>query len=147
YGFPALAHRYQVLGGKPVEIDESNLVDLSRLLINIYGVRYIEHPRLQKLMEKNKISVRDFLSGPDEATAFTNKEYVKLHQSTLRKVDVLANIIERTDNGSLKTNAKWKDMYGGYPGVIGEILKENWLVSIISFVSAIAGIAAIFMQK
>lgn len=147
YGFPALAHRYKVLGGNPLEINDSNLVDLSRLFVAIYGIKYIDHPRLQKLMEKNKITNKDFLSGSDEATAFKEKEYVKLHQSTLRKVDILANMIERSGNGSLKTNAKWQDSYGIYPEAVGEFLKEHWIVSIISFISAIAGIVALFLQK
>lgn len=147
YGFQALAHRYKVLGGVPEEIDESKLVDLSRSLLSIYGTRYIEHPRLQKLIEKNKITHKDFLNGADEAAAFEKKEYVKLHQSTLRKVDVLANILERSEDGSLKTNASWKDIYGSYPEALGEFLKEHWLISLIGFISAIAGIVAIFLPK
>ena len=147
YGFPAIAHRYRVLGGNPLEINESNMVDLARLLVAIYGTQYISHPRLQKLMEKNKITDKDFLSGADEATAFQKKEYVKLHQSTLRKVDVIANISERLGNGVLKTNAKWKDIYGSYPAALGEFLKEHWIFSLISFISAIVGLAVLFFPK
>jgi hypothetical protein len=147
YGFQALAHRHKVLGGVPEEIDESKLVDLSRSLVSIYGVRYIEHPRLQKLMEKNKITHKDFLNGADEAVAFEKKEYVKLHQSTLRKVEVIANIIERSDDGSLKTNASWKDIYGSYPEALGEFLKEHWVISLIGFISAVAGIVTMFLPK
>jgi hypothetical protein len=147
YGFQAIAHRYRVLGGQPVAIHESNLVDLARLIAAIYGVGYIGHPRLQKLVEKNKISEKDFLNGADEATAFDNNEYVKLHQSTLRKVDILANIAERADNGSLKTNSTWKDLYGNYPEAVGEFLKEHWIISIIAFISAIAGIISLFLQR
>lgn len=147
YGFPALAHRYRVLGGKPLEINESNLVDLARLLVAIYGTKYISHPRLQKLMEKNKITDKDFLSGADEAAAFKNKEYVKLHQSTLRKVDILANITQRLGDGILETNAKWKDIYGSYLTAFNELIKEHWIVSLISLISSIAGIVALFLQK
>ena len=146
YGFQAIAHRYKVLGGNPREIDDSNRVDLSRLLTDIYGDNYISHPRLQKLMEKNDITHRDFLAGAEEADAFKNKDYVKLHQSTLRKVNLIAKIAERAENGSLKTNARWKDIYGGYPEAIGEFLKENWLISLLSFISAILGIVGIVIQ-
>lgn len=120
YGFPALAHRYKVLQGKPEEISESKLVDLSRILIAIYGIGYIQHPRLKSLIEKNCITHRDFLDGQAEALAFINKQYVKLHQSTLRKVDVLTNIIELAADGSLKTNSTWKDIYGNYPTAVVE---------------------------
>lgn len=147
YGFPAIAHRYKVLGGQPSEIHESNLVDLARIITAIYGVGYIGHPRLEKLVEKNKITDRDFLSGANEASAFINKEYVKLHQSTLRKVDILANIIERVDNDSLKTNSTWKDLYGNYSEAVGEFLKENWVVSVITFIGTIGGIILWFFSK
>jgi hypothetical protein len=147
YGFQAIAHRYRVLGGQPDEIHESSLVDLARLITAIYGVGYVGHPRLEKLVEKNKISDKDFLTGANEAIAFNDKEYVKLHQSTLRKVDILANIIERADNHSLKTNSTWKDLYGDYPEAVGEFLKENWLITLIAFISAVAGIIALFLPR
>lgn len=150
YGFPAIAHRYKVLQGDPEEINESKLVDLSRLLIAIYGVGYIQHPRLTSLVEKNSITHRDFLDGKTEADAFINKQYVKLHQSTLRKVDVLANIVERAADGSLKTNSSRKDMYGNYLTAFIELIKENPIISavvgVISFVSAVAGIIALFVK-
>lgn len=140
YGFHAIAHRYEVLSGQPVEIHESQLEDLSRLIVAIYGLRYINHPRLPNLVQKNDISTLDFLSGAEEAAAFNNKEYVKLHLSTLRKVEILANIAERADMGILKTNTRWIDIYRLYPQVIGEWLKEHWLASLISFIIAVIGL-------
>jgi hypothetical protein len=139
YGFQAIAHRYRVLGGEPQEIHERNLVDLSRILYAIYGSHYVEHPRLQNIVEKNKISNRDFLSGREEAEAFEEGEYVRLHYSTLRKVDTLANIAQRADNGSLVTNATWKDRLRPYPQVIGDFVKEHWLAQIILAVLAVVG--------
>ena len=100
------------------------------------------------MIEKNRITDKDFLSGADEATAFENNEYVKLHQSTLRKVDILANIAERSDNGTLKTNSTWKDLYGNYPEALGEFIKEHWVISIIVFIltviGTVVGIIALF---
>lgn len=139
YGFQAIAHRYKVLGGQPVEIHEGNKADLSRLLSNIYGRHYIDHPHLQKLVEKNKISDQDFLPGADEAAAFKNREYVKLHFSTLRKVYALANIVQRADEGSLETDSTWRDSYGIYPQAVGEWLNEHWFVQIIGALFAIVG--------
>jgi transcriptional regulator with XRE-family HTH domain len=146
YGFEAIAHRYKVLSGQPIEIHDSNLVDLSNLLIWIYGVKYIHHPRLPNLIEKNRISHREFLTGEEEARAFEDKDYVKLHQSTLRKVDILASIAERTADGSLKTIAKISDIYGGYFIAFSEFIKENWIIALISLISAILGIIAIFIK-
>lgn len=56
-------------------------------------------------MEKNHITKLDFLTGAEEASAFEAKEYVKLHQSTLRKVDVIAIIAVMAHEGTLKTEA------------------------------------------
>ena len=137
YGFAALEHRAQVLGVTPVVIPEENRYDLSRMLISIYGVGYIGNPRLEKLIEKNNISHRDFLVGAEEAKAFENSEYLKLHQSTLRKVDIFANIAGRAENGTLKTNATWWEMNGGTLAAVGEGLREHWFVSTISAIGTI----------
>jgi len=150
YGFPAIAHRFKVLQGIPEDISESKLVDLSRLLIDIYGAGYIQHRRLPNLVAKNQLTHKDFLDGEAEADAFTNKQYVKLHQSTLRKVDALANIVELAANNTLKTNSTWKDIYGGYPAAVVETIKENpiisGLVGLIGFVSAVVGIITLFIK-
>lgn len=144
YGFPAIAHRYRVLKGKPIDIDNANLYDLSRILIDIYGVKYINHPRLESLVEKNKITKQDFLNGKEEAFAFESKQYVRLHQSTLRKVDIFANILDRVDNNILITNATWKDVYGNYPQALLEFLQEKWwivaVIGLLGIVSDILGI-------
>ncbi|MEN6413026.1 MAG: hypothetical protein ABFC84_09780 [Veillonellales bacterium] len=148
YGFEAIEHRYKVLGGTPTEIPEQNRIDLNRLLIDIYGVGYIGHPRLTKIIELNKISNKDFLTGSDESEAFINKEYVRLHFSTLRKVDILANIADRADQGSLLTNTTWKENINFIPQVIGEWFKENWLASlllgIISIIGLVLGLIQLF---
>ncbi len=144
YGFPAIAHRYKVLQGKPEELHENQLVELSRLLKAIYGDNYIQHPRLQSLVEKNNLSYPEFLDGKAEADAFRNKEYVKLHQSTLRKVHVIANILERAANGSLKTNSSQKDIYGDYLIAFFEWIKENPITKgILALIGAVSGLITI----
>jgi hypothetical protein len=112
YGFPALEHRYRVLGGKPPHLPETDLFELPRILKRIYGPDYISHNRLENLMAKNNISSLTFLTGAEEASAFDAKDYVKLHQSTLRKVDVIAIVATKAHEGTLKTGAKWRDQYG-----------------------------------
>ena len=129
YGFAAIEHRTRVLGGVPIQISEDRKFDLSRALVDLFGVGYIGHPRLENLLEKNKITAKDFLTGKQEADAFDNKEFVKLHQSTLRKVDCLANLFERAMNGSLKTNSTWFERHGFSLVAVGEWAKEHWLVT------------------
>ncbi|MDQ3774040.1 MAG: hypothetical protein M3461_06575 [Pseudomonadota bacterium] len=131
YGFAAIEHRYRVLGGQPILIPEDRKFDLARALVDLYGVAYIGHPRLESLVKKNKITDRGFLTGAQEAAAFDNKEFVKLHQSTLRKVDTLPNIFERASNQSLKTNSSWFEQHGFTPAVLAEWAKEHWLITLL----------------
>ena len=131
YGFKAIENRFLVLGGNPFIINDSNKIDLSRLLIQYYGVGYIDHPRMEKLIDYNHISAKDFLSGAEEAKAFENKEYVKLHMSTLRKVDVFANILNRVINKKLKVKSKWYEMYGlSFQGVFN-YCREKWWIQLL----------------
>jgi hypothetical protein len=146
YGFQALAHRYKVLGGSPVEIHESQLFDLSRIFLALYGPKYIGHPRLHKLFEKNNLIHKDLLSGAEEAISFDKKEYVKLHQSTLRKLDNFETLAERANDGTLKTDAKWSYTLRDYPEAVGDFLRENWIVTILVFVITIVGFIYTFIQ-
>lgn len=112
YGFHALELRCRILGGEPYVIQNANKFDLSRILIGIYGKAYIGHPRLEVLMDRNKISSKNFKTGVEEAELFDQKNYVALHQSTLAKTDVLSNVCQLSFEGELKTNANWWKLYG-----------------------------------
>lgn len=143
YGFSAIEHRFRVLGGTPIQIAEDRKFDLSRALVDLYGVGYIGHPRLEKLITKNKITNKDFLTGKEEAAAFDAKEFVKLYQSTLRKADTLANVFKRTSTNSLKTNSSWMERHGYTPSAVAEWAKEHWLVSAL----AVGGIILTFFIR
>ncbi|MEA9653318.1 hypothetical protein ABFU65_20120 [Xanthomonas campestris pv. raphani] len=141
YGFQAIEHRHRVLGGNPHEVKDEKKIDLSRLLISIYGVRYAGHPRLESIMQTNRITHRDFLVGRDEAAAWNNREFVKLHQSTLRKVDVIANVAGRAHNRTMVTQAPWQDRLHFHPAVVVEVVKEHWFFSFLGIVSLTAALA------
>ena len=112
-----------------------------------YGFKAIEHRYSVlggKLLEKNHIQARDYLCGAEEATAFENKEYIKLHMSTLRKVDVFADLLTRAINNTLKTDAKWSEVYGMSPQGIFDYCKSKWWIQIILsivtlFIGAVLG--------
>jgi hypothetical protein len=139
YGFQAIEHRYQVLGGQPFVVQDDKKIDLSRLLIDIYGVGYIEHPRMEKLLARNEITPLDFLSGPGEAAAFEQRNYVALHQSTLRKVGVLADIAARAYDRNLKTNTTWWEMHGGHIRTVVNWMAENKTFQLFAGLASIAG--------
>lgn len=131
YGFEAIEYRYKILGSKPVSIDSNKKYDLARILTNKYGLKYIGHPRLEKLIEKNHITQKDFLTGKEEAMYFDRKEFIKLHQSTLRKVDILQTIFERTLDNSLSTDAKITDIYGISLQGLFLMTQEHWLACLV----------------
>jgi hypothetical protein len=148
YGFAAIEHRYSVLGGTPVIVEDDKKIDLARLLIDIYGVKYISHPWLETLLAKNSIKPLDFLTGPQEAQAFENRNFVSLHQSTLRKVDVIANIAERAHDRHLKTNTTWWEMHGGRFRTVLDWLAENKLIAGLASLASIIGLGiAIYTLK
>ena len=45
------------------------------------------------------------LNDKEESIAFNSKEFIKLYQSTLGKIDILSSLLERVLDESLKTNA------------------------------------------
>lgn len=134
YGFDAIANRYRILGGEVFEIDEDRKYDFPRILGKIYTYGYEKNKpdgRLLNLAARNNISTIDALKGVDESTAFDNKEYLKLHKSTLRKVDLIDSLIDRTYKDELKVCVKKKHIYGlTIPGVI-EIVKNNLVLVVI----------------
>lgn len=140
YGFPALAHRCKVLGGSPVEVHDSQLIDLARILGAMYGEKYIGHPRLETLVDKNGLTKVGFLNGAEEAQAFDSREYVKLHQSTLRKVHIFESILVRIENRTLKTDASFLEKYGGYLGALVGFSSEHPVGALLTLAGTIASI-------
>ncbi len=143
YGFSAIEHRFQVLGGEPYTVPDDKKTDLARVLVSLYGRQYVNHDelgRLQGIIKLNHITDKSVLTGKEEADAFESGDYIKLHQSTLRKVDCLSNIIERTVDGSLVKNASWKDKYGVHPKAIVEYVREHWLWSLFVMFAIVTGL-------
>ena len=126
YGFGAINNRYEILKGKYYEIKEENKFDLADKLKEFYGKNYIEHPRLEKICDYNKIDRKDFLSGQEEAKAFEEKRYLDLHRSTLRKVKNLKEIFEKMIDNSLKHKSKLKDTYGISIQSLYDFIKDDW---------------------
>ena len=130
FGFEAISHRYMALGGRPIDIDDNTKIDIGRVLSDMYGPDYIPHPRIEALCHKNTLTMTHFLTGGQEAKAFEDGEYVKLHQSTLRKVENLHIIIERASEGTLKTDSTLIKLYGISPQSIYQMAQENWILAV-----------------
>ncbi len=76
-----------------------------------------------------------------------NQEYIKLHQSTLRKVDCISNVLHRVIKNSLKTNAKWIDRHGFHPKIVIELIKEHWIWTLLSMVAVVVGFIYNFFKS
>lgn len=119
YGFQAIEHRYRILKNKldpknkniqmPI-INDVNKYDLSLLLIHKYGPGYIGNPRIKKLMELNKMSPKDFLTGEQEAQAFNDGNFHILLMSTLSKVTLFSHFLQKAIDNDLKNNSRKSDV-------------------------------------
>ena len=99
---------------------------------------------MPNLLEKNRIGLKDFLTGQDEADAFDRKDYVALHQSTLRKVDVISNIAHRTYERSLKTNLTWFEHNMPSVRAAADWFSHHWIVTLVGAVGVV-GAAIVWM--
>ena len=109
-----------------------------------YACCTIDYDHLKKykriIIEYNNIKAKDFLRGADETEAFKNKEYIKLHRSTLRKVDVLANLLNRAIDKKLKVKSRWYEIHGLSPqGVFDYFTSRWWFRLIWTIISMVLG--------
>jgi hypothetical protein len=105
YGFETLAHRYYVLTGKNApQIDIDNRINIAEILNGLYGHSYVKDPHMENLMLLNWGALkRDFVPGKEEIQLFKQKEYARLHASTVSKVRLFSDITERILDRKLKT--------------------------------------------
>lgn len=143
FGFQAIEHRYRVLGGNPCIIEENDKFDVADILQKVYGPNYSKKPMLVNVCSLNEISSDLFLSGADEAESFERSEYLKLHQSTQKKVDFISYIAELALEKRLKTQYKWYKLYGYSPKVIVELLKDHWVIVLIGLLLTATGFAGL----
>ena len=153
FGFFALEHRHRVMGGQPFELQDDKKVDLARVLVSLYGKSYAPHEDskgrrglIMSLTELNNVSDVDALTGEQEADAFVSGDYLKMHRSTLRKLDMFANFFERTHEKRLKTNATWADKFGVRPIAMLEIVKGHPLFSAFTVIAIVLGAVAKYTE-
>lgn len=134
YGFEHLEHRYRALGGKDASvIPVERRLNLNDLLADRYGSGYAHHPKMKSLMELNGGIPRHFLEGKEEIQAFENKEFIRMHNSTLSKVGFLNSTIRKMVTGKLRTASK------GF-GVALDRIFEGRSAKAIALVGALIGI-------
>ncbi|TDK54326.1 hypothetical protein [Pseudomonas moraviensis] len=134
YGFEHLEHRYRALGGRDASvIPVERRLNLNDLLADRYGSGYAHHPKMKSLMELNGGIPRHFLEGKEEIQAFENKEFIRMHNSTLSKVGFLNSTIRKMVTGKLRTASR------GF-GVALDRIFEGRSAKAIALVGALIGI-------
>lgn len=134
YGFEHLEHRYRALGGRDASvIPVERRLNLNDLLADRYGSGYANHPKMKSLMELNGGIPRHFLEGKEEIQAFENKEFIRMHNSTLSKVGFLNSTIRKMVTGKLRTASR------GF-GVALDRIFEGRSAKAIALVGALIGI-------
>ena len=142
YGTQVLERRYrELLGEEPPIIN--NVFDLDGILEKKYGKKYVGHEpqgKLYNLLELNKISCMDFLSGKTEADLYEKKDFRKIEMSNSRKVMGINLILKLMFDNNLKTNTSiiWKASYkidnSPFLKVVG------YFFAIMGFLSGMAGL-------
>ena len=99
-------------------------LNLNDLLSDRYGANYASHPKMKSLMELNGGIPMHFLDGKEEVKAFENKEFIRMHNSTLSKVGFLNSTIRKMANGKLKTSSK------GFGVMLDRMFEARWAKAI-----------------
>lgn len=134
YGFEAISNRFKILGGNPKDLEDQFKIDLQQVIGKIYTFNFENHKpngQLLNLSNRNKISTRDALKGKGEAEAFENRDYLKLHMSTSRKVDMIDRILTLEEKGKLKVKTSMIKTFGLTPVGIFEMIRNNWILFLI----------------
>jgi hypothetical protein len=140
YGFPALAHRYKVLGGSPVNIPDTNLIDLAAHLKKIYGRNYIPRPPLNNLILKNDLQSQQLMTGKEEAYALEAGKYIIVSQSTETKTYILSVILYKAADQRLKTDASILKLKFQNVKALIERFFESFFFKIVLIIAAMASI-------
>jgi hypothetical protein len=140
YGFEHLEHRSRLLGNPdPPWVPFENRLDLSAILQSKYGRDYVPNPRMINLAQQNGTLPQGFLTGEQEAEAFKNKDFIRMHASTLAKVDFFRHVILLAQQGRLRTATKnW--------GVRVDRLLESRMAKVIALAAGMVGAAVAVYQ-
>ena len=133
FGFEHLAHRYEVLNQQVAPlIPVENRINLSDVLREKYGELYAAHPQLLNLMRLQGELPKHFLTGEQESACFANQEFIRMHLSTMSKVQFFGYVIRQAIKGKLRTNGK------SLFNLIDRLLESRW-ARVLSFTASMCG--------
>jgi hypothetical protein len=93
YGFEHLEHRSRRLGNPaPPFLHMEQRLNLSDILKERYGRDYAPDPKMKNLVLLNGPLPPAFLDGAQEAAAFKAKDFIRMHTSTICKVEFFRHL-------------------------------------------------------
>ncbi len=149
FGFEHLEHRYRALTRRdpphiPIEV-RKNLNDIFR---ERYGSDFASDPnRMLNLMLLNGERDPRFLLGKEEAEAFKSKDFIRMHSSTISKVEFFRHAIMLAQKGRLKTKGR------GFFVRVDRVLEARWTrvaaftSMVIALMTALAGAGGFLFGK
>jgi hypothetical protein len=140
YGFEHIEHRYRLLAhSEAPSIPVERRINVSDMFGLKYGDSYVADPKLANLMDLNGGRHRHFLTGPEEVGAFNSCQFIRMHLSTLSKVDFIGAAAVLASKGRLKTNSR---------GILNRVdsLMESQIARVVTFMSALIGLPAAILQ-
>lgn len=136
FGFRALENRALNLSIKDeiFSIIDDRKINLSSLLVDLYGYEYIDHPRLKNLMKLNNINPPDFYPGYStnpktitEPILFHEGKYKEIRLSCLRKVYIFNKFVDLAIDKQLKTKTNlWKVFGTNFSGIYNIYNEQPW---------------------
>jgi hypothetical protein len=94
FWFEHLEHRYRSLRkNDPPSVPVEVRLNLNDILRERYGSEYASNPKMKTLMLLNGEIDRRFLEGSQEAEAFLKKDFIRMHSSTICKVEFFRHVI------------------------------------------------------
>lgn len=142
FGFQGLENRVRALGGRAANIPESQRVDLGARMVDIYGDNYAEPTnRLRGLALRNGLALPHLIDGPGQADAVQRRDFAAATRSLLNRVDIMYAVVSKAHEGTLKTQAPFRDRVAGTGGII-KWAKEHPVVTAFAIASPVFGAIA-----
>jgi len=140
FGFEHLEHRYKHFTGQNAPtIPVENRINLNDVLRSKYGELYAAHPQMINLMRLQGDLPKHFLTGEQESQCFANQEFIRMHLSTISKVQFFGYAIRQAIRGKLRTQGKGLFVF------IDRCLESRWS-RVLTFTASMAGFSYLILR-
>lgn len=135
YGFNAIYEYSEFLNIEhPVKVSESQQINLSHLLADLYGPNFAIDPKMENLAKINNIDLAyEFKTGKEEIKLLKQSKYNEISRSTARKLLIFRSFLEKAINNKLRVDSNWIEIYGISPQGMYTAVKDKWWFALLTF--------------